>query len=56
MLTAGKANLEHMIKMAEDNFGSVSHKGEKVCSYSAEFKLEVIQHAQVNSNHAASRR
>ena len=41
---------------AEDNLGSVSHKGEKVRSYSAELKLEVIQYTEVNSNHAASQR
>ena len=42
--------------MAENNLGSVSHKGEKVRSFSAALKLEVIRYAEVNSNHAASRK
>lgn len=48
--------LDDGMNMAEDNLGSVSHKGEKVRSYSAALKLEVIRYAEVNSNHAASRR
>ena len=40
------------MNMAEDNnLGTVSHKGEKVRSYSSEFMLEVIRYAEVNSNH-----
>ena len=33
---------------------SSSHKGEKVRSYSFDFKLEVIRYAEKNSNHAAA--
>ena len=43
--------------MADDNnLGSVPHEGKKMRSYSSELKSEVIRYAEVNSNHAASRR
>ena len=42
------------MNMAKDNLGSVSYKGEKVCSYSAKLKLEVIWYTEVNSDHATS--
>lgn len=35
---------------------SLSHKGEKVCSYTVAFKLEVVRYAELSSNHAAGRR
>ena len=35
---------------------SSSHKGEKVRSYSIDFKLEVIRYAETNSNHAAAKK
>ena len=35
---------------------SISHKGEKVHSYSVEFKLEVIRYAASRSNHAAAKK
>ena len=35
---------------------STSHKGEKVNSYSIDFKLEVIRYAASNSNHAAAKK
>ena len=62
MLTAGilhyracnSEELNEGMNMAENNLGSVSHKGEKVRSFSAALKLEVIRYAEVNSNHAAS--
>lgn len=64
MLTAGilhyracnSEELNEGMNMAENNLGSVSHKGEKVRSFSAALKLEVIRYAEVNSNHAASRK
>lgn len=35
---------------------SVSHKGEKVCSYTVDFKLEVVNYAEQSSIHAAGRK
>ena len=35
---------------------NLSHKGEKVCSYTVAFKLEVVRYAEQSSNHAAGRR
>ena len=32
-----------------------SHKGEKVCSYTVAFKLEVIHYAEQSSNHTAGK-
>ena len=42
--------------MEECELTSSSHKGEKVRSYSIDFKLEVIRYAETNSNHAASKK
>ena len=64
MLTAGilhyrpcnSEELDGGMNMAENNLGSVSHKGEKVRPFSAALKLKVIRNAKVNSNHAASKK
>ena len=42
--------------MEECDLKSSSHKGEKMRSYSFDFKLEVIRYAETNSNHAASKK
>lgn len=42
--------------MEECELKSSSHKGEKVRSYSTDFKLEVIRYAETNSNHAAAKK
>ena len=42
--------------MEEQELKSTSHKGEKVCSYSTDFKLEVIRYAETNSNHAVAKK
>ena len=42
--------------MEECDLKSSSHKGEKVRSYSIDFKLEVIRFAETNSNHAAAKK
>ena len=39
--------------MAEE---SQLHKGSKITSYDAKFRLEAISHAETTSNHAASKR
>ena len=40
-------------KMAEESLHSTSHKGEKLCSYTTDIKLEVVRFAELNGNHAA---
>lgn len=49
--------LYHLFFTTEEcELTSSSHKGEKVRSYSIDFKLEVIRYAEMNSNHAASKK
>ena len=42
--------------MEECELKSSSHKGEKVRSYSTDFKLEVIRYAETKTNHAAAKK
>ena len=44
------------VKTMESQLESKSHKGEKVCSYSVDFKLEVIRYAASHSIHAAAKK
>ena len=43
-------------EMAEESLRSTSHKGEKLCSYTTDFKLEVARFAELNGNRAAERK
>ena len=43
-------------KMAEESLRSASHKGEKLRSYTTDFKLEVVRFAELNGNRAAERK
>ena len=42
--------------MAEESLRSTSHKGEKLCSDTTDFKLEVVRFAELNGNRAAERK
>ena len=42
--------------MAEESLRSTSHKGEKLRSYTTDFKLEVVTFAELNGNRAAERK
>ena len=39
--------------MAEESLRSTSHKGEKLRSYTTDFKLEAVRFAELNGNRAA---
>ena len=42
--------------MAEESLPSASHKGETLCNYTTDFKLEVVRFAELNGNRAAERK